>query len=126
MLTIEGKIQICQHYDDIKKVDDISIEEFCSNHKLKKTTFFTNLQKYQKLKDTGVNEFHENKGRPPLLDDLAIGKLAQDLIEKRKAQKCQKKSGFRELIRKQIEECYASSGKANSNYKVHRYYVGEK
>ena len=71
MLTVPGKIQVCEHFVGIPPDDKLSIRDFAQNHKLSKSTFHETLKKYLKLESTNVNEFHGKTGRPPLLDSPA-------------------------------------------------------
>jgi hypothetical protein len=120
MLSIPGKIQICEYYDGLEKSSRPSVQEFSCHHKIKRSTFHDALMKYRKLNDTKVNEFHRTRGRPALLDSPAKGRLTAALMAKKKAQNSQKNTGFCELIREHIEKAHDINGVAGASFKVHR------
>lgn len=77
----------------------------------KKSNFYDALTKFKKLKETGVNKFHDGPGRPSFLCDLSKSKLISTLIEKKKKQDFQKSTSFGSVIREHIEKSLGWTGK---------------
>jgi hypothetical protein len=67
MSSVEGKIKVCQFFEEISNSEKLTIRDFCKKHNIVKSTLFRSLEKYKTLKETMVNEFHETKGRPASL-----------------------------------------------------------
>jgi len=119
MQSIPGQMQLCEHFEKLEGDDKVTLREYCLNHKLKKTSFWRLLEKNKELKKSGINNFRDTLGRPPILDSLAKSALVQSLINKKRAQKSQKAGvSFGAEIRAQCEKSHDLSGNAGTAYKV--------
>ena len=120
MRTVDGQKELCKYFVGLQDVDKETIRGFCSNHKIKRSTFCDSLQKYKLLRDRGIDRFHEFRGRPHLLDSQGYSSLISNLIEKKREQKSVSTFTFGGNIRDEIRSSFARRGIAEEKFKVSR------
>jgi hypothetical protein len=111
-LTIEDKIFAVQQYYKEHCEHNISGREFASLHCLKQSTFFEWKKKYDNLVEKNVNEFHEGRGRPHLLDAEAFDMIHNAVTDACNQQKALSPTQYEELVMKGIAETKCRRGEA--------------
>jgi transposase-like protein len=104
------KIDAVKHYLSSGK----SMEAVATDYGVSKTCLFSWKQKYNNLTENGVDDFHDEGGRPPALDEIGMEALKAQYVDRKRKQKLPNRAEMNSMINAQAAATLARRGKGGS------------
>ena len=111
-LSVEEKKTVVKLFLEDQRSSGTTQEDFARKRAIKSSTFGDWVKNYRTLDESGMNNFHERKGRPQIFTPPITKRICKTMVEEIKDQKAPDTQEFQKICVSEIAKDLGRNGKA--------------